>query len=242
MRWRVLGFERYARELSVALIRWAIAFSIFGLLLGTGRDSRWQGRIPALLTFSAGGGLAMRLLIELIPGWVEFRRGKIEHRRGSLRHRWPVRACNEIRWTEVNGLVRLDVDAVSFRGKPFGDVLPVPLKRADEVRRLIAKEMASDWQDNRITPAEFGTGSQGPSVSEASPVLGYAPKAPPPSLMMRLSFLIGVNLILLSLLAIAVTIAMTVNGRPFRSVAAAGAMAALSVSGAVIAMRRAFRF
>jgi hypothetical protein len=241
MRWRTLGWGPCVRELLISLIKWAIVLVILGLTFGTGPNSHWQGRTGELLATSALFGVAMRLVIELVPGHVDLRRGMMEHQRGAIRHRWPVRACNQIRWTDINGLVRLDVEAMRSKGKMFTKILAVPIKRAEEVRRLIAKDMASDWRDHRIAPADFGTTTRAAPGADSSPILGYAPKPPPPAFLQRFSLLAVVMLAFFSLLVNALLLAFAIHARSVRGEIVFGVVLVLSIRGAVIQVRRAFR-
>ena len=141
MRWRVLGFRAYLREVLWSMARFALFLALLAMVLSLRANPfwHWQGMRKVLIV--AGFGSALRLLIECIPGSVTYnRQGCIcDGRTRKRQRRFEWASCQNVRWSDLPGLKRLDVDIPGNRGGVEHLTLAVPTKHAAEIDWILAE-------------------------------------------------------------------------------------------------------
>lgn len=161
MRWRVLGFRSYLRELVWSVARLAIALAIFAMILSLRTNPFWHWKGLRVILIAAGAGCVLRLLIECIPGSVTFSRLGCSYDGRKRQLRFPWTSCQNVQWTELPGLKRLDVDIPGRRGRIEHLTLPVPSEDAREIHWILGEinKPAPVLPDGPIpldyVPAEF---------------------------------------------------------------------------------------
>jgi hypothetical protein len=139
MRWRVLGFRPYLRELLWSVARLAIALAIFAMVLSLRTNPFWHWKGLRVILIAAAAGCVLRLLVECIPGSVTFGRPgcSYEGRKKQLRFAWT--SCQNVQWTDLSGLKRFEVDVTGKRVRTEHLILPVPLEHAREIDWILGE-------------------------------------------------------------------------------------------------------
>ncbi len=181
--------------------------------------------LEALLIGALGGAL-LRISVELMPGWTVIRsNGIIERNVEGFKRVWPIRACNVIEWVARRSAIRLEIDAVTPRGRPFRVAMVVPQKCADRVRQAFAEGMKSEWIDDRIVLGEVDVAD--PLSSEGGrPTLSYETSRRVP-VTARPAFVGGIILICFALLVLLISGEAVLKGRPPRIMLGASVLAAV---------------
>ena len=141
MRWRVLGFRTYLREILWSMARFALGLGLLVMVLSLRTNPFWHWQGMRMVLIVVGFGCALRLLIECVPGSVTFsRQGCIYNGRTRKRQRrFEWASCQNVRWTDLPGLKRLDVDIPGKRGGVEHVTLAVPTKHVAEIEWILAE-------------------------------------------------------------------------------------------------------
>jgi hypothetical protein len=238
MKWRARGVRAYVGQLLRSLAKFAAFFAAFALLMSLSPSTAAHRAPLSTTAICVLMGLGLRLFMEAMPGTIGLTPNEIEYRSGSRRGDWPLRACNNLRYEHVNGLLRIQLDVLEEKGKRLHLIIAAPARLETSIRGV--------FQENLLPVAAAAGHAPTPPTAPLSdpPVLPLKyDEERPPRLPFRLmpSFHIGALMLFTSLPLFVLGVLLLWRNRRWQVTTEVFALSAALATSGVVLVRRASR-